>query len=218
VVECVRSTGDVLPPYIIFKGKQVQKAWLDPIKDGRTTLWVSDNGWTTNEIGCQWLEAFDRHTQPQSQGLHRLLLLDGHESHVSIDFIEYCQSHNIIALCLPPHSTHLTTSGCWNLWTLEQGLLRMTPLFSLETFEIWSQSNKPLSIWLVDSKPLSPRQTFQEGGVEPEMPCLPDISGRTKCSQDTWAWGRSGWCPAFFTSDLRRQLNHSLNQALHRRN
>ncbi len=134
VVECVRSTGDVLPPYIIFKGKQVQKAWLNPIKDGRTTLRVSDNGWTTNEIGCQWLEAFDRHTQPQSQGLHRLLLLDGHESHVSIDFIEYCQSHNIIALCLSPHLTHLTTSGCWNLWTLEQGL-QETCLYPLT---LWS--------------------------------------------------------------------------------
>ena len=107
VIECVRSTGDVLSPYIIFQGKQIQKAWLDPIMDGRTTLRVSDNGWTTNKIGCQWLEAFDQHTQSQIQGTHRLLLLDGHESHVSINFIEYCHRHNIIALCLPPHSTHL---------------------------------------------------------------------------------------------------------------
>ena len=53
VIECVRLTGDVLPPYIIFPGKQIQKAWLDPIKDGRTILQVSDNGWTTNAIGCQ---------------------------------------------------------------------------------------------------------------------------------------------------------------------
>jgi len=53
------------------------------------------------------LKAFNQHTLPQLQELHQLLLLDGHESHVSISFIEYCQSHNIIALCLSSHVTHL---------------------------------------------------------------------------------------------------------------
>lgn len=35
-----------------------------------------------------------------------MLLLDGHASHVSISFVQYCQDHKIIPLCLPPHSTH----------------------------------------------------------------------------------------------------------------
>ena len=38
--------------------------------------------------------------------MYRLLLLDGHASHVSIDFVRYCQDHKIIPLCLPPHLTH----------------------------------------------------------------------------------------------------------------
>jgi hypothetical protein len=37
----------------------------------------------------------------------QLLILDGHTSHVSLSFIEYCEQQYIIPLCLPPHSTHI---------------------------------------------------------------------------------------------------------------
>jgi hypothetical protein len=35
-------------------------------------------------------------------------VLDGHESHESAEFQEYCKAHNIITLGLPPHSSYLT--------------------------------------------------------------------------------------------------------------
>ena len=38
-----------------------------------------------------------------SPGEKRLLILDGHFSHVNEQFIDFCESH----ICLPPHSTHL---------------------------------------------------------------------------------------------------------------
>src|SRR5580704_14902780 len=37
---------------------------------------------------------------------NQLLILDGHTSHVSLSFIEYCEQQYIIPLCLPPQSTH----------------------------------------------------------------------------------------------------------------
>jgi len=37
----------------------------------------------------------------------RLLIMDGHSSHVSWEFLDYCLTHDIIPFCLPPHSTHL---------------------------------------------------------------------------------------------------------------
>ena len=37
-----------------------------------------------------------------------MLVLDGHESHVNAEFEEYCKENNIITICLPPHSSHLT--------------------------------------------------------------------------------------------------------------
>jgi hypothetical protein len=36
----------------------------------------------------------------------RLLIIDGHNSHTTLRFLEYAESHNIIVLCLPPHTTH----------------------------------------------------------------------------------------------------------------
>jgi hypothetical protein len=45
-----------------------------------------------------------------------MLVLDGHECHDSVEFQEYCKSHNIITLGLPPHSSHLTQPldvGCF---------------------------------------------------------------------------------------------------------
>ena len=47
-----------------------------------------------------------------------MLVLDGHESHESAEFQEYCKAHNIIPLCLPPHSSHLTQPldiGCFSV-------------------------------------------------------------------------------------------------------
>lgn len=35
-----------------------------------------------------------------------MLILDGHGSHVSPEFIEYCYSHRIILSIFPPHATH----------------------------------------------------------------------------------------------------------------
>ncbi|KAF8247323.1 DDE-domain-containing protein, partial [Wilcoxina mikolae CBS 423.85] len=36
-----------------------------------------------------------------------LLILDGYGSHITYEFVNYCESHDIILYCLPPHSTHL---------------------------------------------------------------------------------------------------------------
>jgi hypothetical protein len=36
-----------------------------------------------------------------------LLIIDGHESHCSLEFQDYCKENKIIALCMPSHSSHL---------------------------------------------------------------------------------------------------------------
>jgi hypothetical protein len=33
--------------------------------------------------------------------------MDGHSSHNTIEFRNYCSDNNIITLCIPPHSSHL---------------------------------------------------------------------------------------------------------------
>ena len=54
-----------------------------------------------------WIQHFEKHTKPRTIGGYRLLVLDGHESHHSDEFEEYCKEHNIVTLCMPTHSSHI---------------------------------------------------------------------------------------------------------------
>jgi hypothetical protein len=68
---------------------------------------LSPNGWTTNEIGFEWIQHFNKHTKHLTKGKYRLLIIDEHKSHISAQFQQYYKEHKIIALCIPPHSSHL---------------------------------------------------------------------------------------------------------------
>jgi hypothetical protein len=65
------------------------------------------NGWTDNKTGLEWIRHFDKHTKQRTKGVYRMLILDGHESHVSAEFEQYCKENNIIPISMPPHSSHL---------------------------------------------------------------------------------------------------------------
>ena len=67
----------------------------------------SENGWTDSEIGRNWLEhVFDAETGEKAKGKPRVLIVDGHSSHYTADFIRYARENNIIVLGYPPHCTH----------------------------------------------------------------------------------------------------------------
>jgi hypothetical protein len=53
------------------------------------------------------LKHFDKHTKKRVVGSYRLLVIDGHESHNSLAFQQYCKENKIITICMPPHSLHL---------------------------------------------------------------------------------------------------------------
>jgi hypothetical protein len=84
-IECINSTGWALPPCIIFKGKVHIEGWYQDFKLPRDSrIEVSPNGWTTNEIGLRWLKnLFIPATSSQTTGKYRLLVLNGHGSHLT---------------------------------------------------------------------------------------------------------------------------------------
>ena len=47
-------------------------------------------------------------TREKAAGGYRLLICDGHDSHITGEFIGHCMDHNIVLFILPPHSSHLT--------------------------------------------------------------------------------------------------------------
>jgi hypothetical protein len=109
VIEAVNTRGFALPPLVILEAVMHQAAWH---KDGLLpldwTIGVSENGWTTNELGLTWLtDVFDKHTKARTVGKYRLLILNGHNSHATPEFDLYCSNHSIIILCMLAHSSHL---------------------------------------------------------------------------------------------------------------
>jgi hypothetical protein len=67
----------------------------------------SEKGWTDNKIGVLYIKDFDAKTCEKAQGQYRLLIVDGHNSHYSREFLEYARANKIVVLCYPAHATHV---------------------------------------------------------------------------------------------------------------
>ena len=52
-------------------------------------------------------KSFEPATAEYLHGEYRLLIVDGHASHISTEFIKFCNERKIILLCLPLHTTHM---------------------------------------------------------------------------------------------------------------
>jgi hypothetical protein len=108
VIECINAAGGALPPMIIFKGQNMNSGWLPPQTPPDWHFGVSENGWTSNILGLQWLiKVFEPQTREKAAGQPRLLIADGHGSHIRADFIAHCMENDIDLLIMPPHCSHL---------------------------------------------------------------------------------------------------------------
>jgi len=91
---------------VLLKGKIMTTDQIVDLPDGYH-LGVSQKGWTSDMSALYWLQIFDEQTRLRTVGRYRMLIFDGHGSHITVPFLEYCEEHNIVPFCLPPHSTHL---------------------------------------------------------------------------------------------------------------
>lgn len=130
-IECTNASGWALPPCIIFKGKIFIESWFDNLpNDWRFE--ISPNGWTSDEIGLRWLQKlFIPSTYSRIKGRYRLLILDGHGSHLIPKFDEICAANNIIPICMPAHLSHLLQPldiGCFAILKRSYGRLVETKM------------------------------------------------------------------------------------------
>ncbi|KAH7471797.1 hypothetical protein FOMA001_g13364 [Fusarium oxysporum f. sp. matthiolae] len=108
-IEAVTATGRLLKPGIIFKGKELQQQWfINELKEVADWYYItSDNGWTDNHIAIEWLrEVYLPQTQPEDESDARLIILDGHRSHVSDEWMATCFLNNVYCCYLPAHCSH----------------------------------------------------------------------------------------------------------------
>lgn len=104
LVAIVSATGKALPPLLIFPRKQIKDHFLKGAPPG-TAAAASDSGWTNGAIFLSVLKHFVLHERP-SPNNPKLIILDNHESHSSIEALNYAKEHGIVLLTFPPHCSH----------------------------------------------------------------------------------------------------------------
>ncbi|KAG9194058.1 hypothetical protein G6011_04093 [Alternaria panax] len=178
VLACVCSDGTALSPSLIFQSTAgaLQSSWVDAIDPEKHSVFVSSSptGWTNNDIGLAWVkEVFDRETRRKARSGYRLLLLDGHGSHLTMDFINYCDANKILLAVFPPHATH-------TLQPLDVALFKpLSEAYSAELSKYLQNSQGLLPItkgdffplfwsaWHTAFKPQTIRRSFEATGIYP---------------------------------------------------
>src|SRR2546423_12794349 len=94
LVASICADGSHIPPALIYKGesRNLQDSWLEDFDDSKDSAFFacSENGWNSNILGLHWLEhVFDRNTREKAERNRRLLIVDGHSSHINLKFIDY---------------------------------------------------------------------------------------------------------------------------------
>ena len=115
-IESISASGDVLMPLVIHRGKKLTSlpnCWFPPSKECPNWRWgFSDKGWTDNSYAIEWLKEIfipqsRRDRKADDKSYWRLLILDGHGSHCTGEFIFECIFNQIVLVYLLPHTSHL---------------------------------------------------------------------------------------------------------------
>ena len=96
------ASGKVLPLYIVYKGQNLYQAWTEEGPEGAAYT-TSAKGWMESPQFMDWfLKIFLPCTRDVSDKA-RVLIFDGHASHLSLGMIELAKANNIVLLRLPAH-------------------------------------------------------------------------------------------------------------------
>ena len=103
---CMNAAGNFLPPMIIFPRKRFQDILMQGAPAGAIGgVNVKGTGYIDQTLFLRWLHHFQAVTNCSINAKH-LLLLDGHESHKTLEAVEYGRTNGIVMISLPPHSSH----------------------------------------------------------------------------------------------------------------
>ena len=107
LIESLSTAGEVHAPLLVLKATSLLERWIVDELDDNTAIQYSESGYSNDDINVVWLRLFEQATRARTQGQFRLLILDGFESHIEYDFVQFAQENRIILFTFPPHTTHL---------------------------------------------------------------------------------------------------------------
>lgn len=100
----VSAMGSFIPPIMVFPRKHFKPHMINGAPPGTLGL-ATPSGWMTSDLFPQVMQHFIKFTSASKEN-PCLLIMDNHESHLSIVAIELAKSNGVTILTLPPHSSH----------------------------------------------------------------------------------------------------------------
>ena len=103
-VVCVSACGGFVPPMLIFPRKNLNTRLMAGAPPG-AIAGTSPSGWINGDLYLKWLEHFIKYTAA-SVNRKVLLIVDNHESHITLQACELCRNNGVVVVSLPPHCSH----------------------------------------------------------------------------------------------------------------
>ncbi|XP_072394614.1 uncharacterized protein [Diabrotica undecimpunctata] len=95
--------GNCVPPFLVFPRVNFKDRMLKGAPSGSAEAAIK-TGWANGEVFIDILRHLHHFTKSSSE-FPILLIMDNHESHITIASLEFCKANGIILLTLPPHTS-----------------------------------------------------------------------------------------------------------------
>jgi hypothetical protein len=107
LIETIIANGECIPAYLIIQGRMHMTSWTRELKDKNTRFNLSDTGFINSEIAIDYLDHLIEHTKAGPDSKWKILLMDGHGSHLQPEFLQKANNAHIRPICFPGHLTHI---------------------------------------------------------------------------------------------------------------
>jgi hypothetical protein len=108
VLVCINAAGSSIPSFYIFRGKRFRQNCIEKCEAG-TTMAMQQRAWMTSYLFSAWMSHFIASVRGRggiSPENRHLLILDGHNNHVTLDVVKEANAAGLDLLTLPAHTSH----------------------------------------------------------------------------------------------------------------
>ena len=154
---CGNAKGDILPPYIVYRAKNLYKGWTEGAPNG-TMFACTKRGWFEKTQFEDWFENQFLKFANQTPG-RKLLIGDQLASHLSCNVVKLARQHQVFITALPANSTHFLQPldvsffssmkkewrkilGNWRAESRSSGVLPKE-VFPILLFQLWNKMRSP---------------------------------------------------------------------------
>lgn len=138
----VSASGTALPPVMVFPRKNFKNYMTKNTPAGTLGL-AAPSGWMNSEIFPEVIQHFIKHTNSTPEN-PSILIMDNHESHLSIEALNLAKAAGVNILTLPPHTSA-------KLQPLDVGIFGPFKTYYNAAIDSWLLRNpgRPVSIYEV---------------------------------------------------------------------